>query len=78
MKAQDREMETSATVQALMELSPSPRSSILNISTFASVSLNVLSGSCIVSVNCDVVVVRKTMGPFERDVFPADVFDGIE
>jgi hypothetical protein len=29
-------------------------------------------------VNRVVVVVAKTMAPFDRDVLPADVFDGIE
>lgn len=65
--------------QALMVLSPSPRNSILNIFPSTSVSLSlcliVVSVSC-VSVNCVVVVVRKTIGPV-RDPFP-EVFEGIE
>jgi hypothetical protein len=61
--------------QALMVLSPSPLNSILNISPLVSIGLIVVSVSC-VSVNCVVVVVRKTIGPFERVPFPA--FEGIE
>jgi hypothetical protein len=68
-----------------MELSsPSVRNSILNVPTEGWVllsSLNVLSVSC-VSVNCVVVVERKTIGPFEREPapppVPVDPFDGIE
>ena len=59
-----------------MELSPSPRSSILYAPTSGS-PLNVLSVSC-VSVNCVVVVVRKTIGPFERVPFPLEFFEGKE
>ena len=59
-----------------MELSPSSRSSILYIPPPGSACLSVLSVSC-VSVNCVVVVVRKTIGPFER-VPPLDCFEGIE
>jgi hypothetical protein len=63
--------------QALMELSPSPRSSILYAPASGSCSLNVLSVSW-VSVNCVVVVVRKTIGPFERVPFPLEFFEGKE
>lgn len=59
-----------------MELSPSLLSSILNIPASGSLCLNV-SVSC-ASVNCVVVVVRKTIGPFERDPCAVDAFDGIE
>jgi hypothetical protein len=41
------------------------------------VSLGLIVVSC-VSVNCVVVVVRKTIGPFERDGFPEEIFEGIE
>jgi hypothetical protein len=63
--------------QALMVLSRSLRSSILYIPSSGSLGLNVLSVSC-VSVNCVVVVVRKTIGPFEREPFAVDAFEGIE
>lgn len=62
---------------ALMELAASLRSSILNIPSSGSLGLNVLSVSC-VSVNCVVVVVRKTIGPFDRDPFAVEAFEGIE
>jgi hypothetical protein len=48
----------------------------LYIPASGSLCLSVLSVSC-VSVNCVVVVVRKTIGPFER-VPPLEVFEGIE
>lgn len=63
--------------QALMVLSRSLRSSILYIPTSGSLCLNVLSVSC-VSVNCVVVVDRKTIGPFEREPFVVVAFEGIE
>jgi hypothetical protein len=62
--------------QTLMELSPSPRSSILYIPSWTSAPLNVDSDAC-ESVICVVVVDLKTIGPFDR-TFPLDVFDGIE
>jgi hypothetical protein len=63
--------------QTLMALSPSPWNSILNISPLVSLGLMVVSVSC-VSVNCVVVVVRKTIGPFERVPFAEEAFEGIE
>jgi hypothetical protein len=63
--------------QALMVLSPSPWNSILSILNISSLGWIVVSVSC-VSVNCVVVVVRKTIGPFERNGVPEDVFEGIE
>jgi hypothetical protein len=62
--------------QALMVLSPSPWNSILNIPVLVvSLGLIVVPTVSWVSVNCVVVVVRKTIGPFERD---AEAFEGIE
>ncbi len=46
-------------------------------SLFDSFGLNVLAVSC-VSVNCVVVVDRKTIGPFERAALPVKDFEGIE
>ena len=62
-------------VQALMVLSPSPNS-ILYIPSPA-LCLIVGSGSC-KSVNCVVVVVRNTIGPFERVPGWVEIFEGIE
>jgi hypothetical protein len=61
--------------QTLMVLSPSPWNSILNIPVLVvSLGLMVVPVSW-VSVNCVVVVVRKTIGPFERE---AEDLEGIE
>jgi hypothetical protein len=61
---------------SIRTLSPSPRNSILN-DPCESFVLNVSSQSR-PSVNCVVVVVRKTIGPFGFFVFPGDIFEGIE
>lgn len=61
--------------QALMVLSPSTNS-ILYIPSLV-LCLIVGSGSC-KSVNCVVVVVRKTIGPFERVPGCVEIFEGIE
>jgi hypothetical protein len=59
-----------------MVLSPSPLNSILNIPALVSLAVGLIVVSVSpASVNCVVVVVRKTIGPFE---FPGEVFEGIE
>ena len=60
-----------------MELSPSPRSSILQIPTSGSLCLNPPSVFW-ASVNRAVVVDRKTIGPFDPGWFPLEVFEGKE
>jgi hypothetical protein len=49
----------------------------LNIPALVSLGLIVVPGSS-VSVNWVVVVVRKTIGPFERDPLAEEGFEGIE
>lgn len=73
----DEKKKKTVRDQALRELSASPRSSsiLYDDATCDSLALNVVSDSC-ASVNCVVVVVRNTIGPFGRDEFPVYVFDG--
>jgi hypothetical protein len=79
-----RERRITQKGQALLALSESPLNSILYVSPpfdsfkpFDSIGLNVLAVSC-VSVNCVVVVDRKTIGPFERAPLVVRDFEGIE